>query len=213
MKKHKLVGLLAVVLGFALLLGSTAIGSNMGFKFVPVIPGAASGRNFNLSLPWNNNYTDAASLFDDIATYGAITQVLQVSPAFTLAGWTGPGSFSTDFPVSKGEAYIVTAAGPSNVNPVIVGSHDPNFTFSFPRGAYDAAAPYHQTYTDAATLFDAIAAVCPGKLNQVTQMSPAFSYASWTGPGSFSSNFALALGEGVIIETNAPCNGFTWAHY
>lgn len=206
MKKHKLVGLVAVALGLALLVGSGAIGSNMGFKFVPVIQGAKS---FNLSLPWNNNYTDAASLFDDINSYGAVARVTQVSPTFAAISWLG--TFGTDFAVAKGEAYVVTSVGPSNINPVIVGSHDPNFTFSFPSGAYNASAPYHQTYTDAATLFDAISATCPNKVTRVSQISPTFAVISWL--GTFGTNFSLDLGTGVVVSTNAACNGFTWAHY
>lgn len=209
MKKQLIRGLVAGVAGIVLLVGGVATASNMGFKFVPNIP--ANGA-FNLSLPWNNNYTDAASLFDDIATAGTIGQVTKFESNGSLSSWQGPGSFTTNFPVVKGEAYLVYG-GASVVNPVIVGSHDPNYTFTFAPGASNAAAPYHQTYVDAAGLFDAIAATCPGSLSQVTKFESNGSLSSWQGPGSFTTNFPLTLGEGVLVYTTANCSGFVWAHY
>lgn len=209
MKKQLIRGLIAGVAGIALLVGGVATASNMGFKFVPNIPANAA---FNLSIPWNNNYTDAASLYDDIATAGSIDRVTKFQNNSTLTSWLGPGSFTDNFPIVKGEAYIVYGGG-SIVNPVIVGSHDPNFTFSFPAGATNAASPYHQTYVDAAGVFDAIAATCPGNLERVSRFQSGSTLTSWLGPGSFTDNFPLTLGEGVIVFTTAACNGFVWAHY
>ncbi len=45
-------------------------------------------------------------------------------------------------------------AGPVSAA-VVVGSHDPNYTFSFTANqAFNAAAPYHQTFTKANALFN-----------------------------------------------------------
>lgn len=43
MRKHRTIwGLVAAVAGVTLLLGGVATASNMGFKFVPQVPGAKS---------------------------------------------------------------------------------------------------------------------------------------------------------------------------
>jgi len=202
----------AALAGVALLLGGVAVASNMGFKFVPVIPGAVGASAFNLSIPWNNNFTNAAALYDGIAAYGPVSSVQKFTPDSSLAGWTGPNSYSTNFTVAKGEAYIINGAGPGDVHPVIVGSHDPNFTMTFVAGATNASAPYHQTYVNAAGLFDAVKATCPN-LQSVQKFTPDSALAGWTGPNSYSTNFALDLGMGVIVNSTTQCAGFVWAHY
>jgi len=213
MKRNRTVwGLVAALAGVALLLGGVAVASNMGFKFVPVIPGAAVLNAFNLSLPWNNNFTNAASLFDGVAAYGPISAVQKFGADSSLAAWYGPGTFSNNFTINKGEAYIVSGAGPGDVHPVIVGSHDPNFTMTFVAGATNASAPYHQTYVNAAGLFDAVKATCPN-LASVQKFGADSSLAAWYGPVTYSNNFALDLGMGVIVNTTTQCAGFVWAHY
>jgi len=203
-------GLAAALAGVALLLGGVAVASNMGFKFVPVIPGTPGLNSFNLSLPWNNNFTDAAALFDAITAYGPISSVQKWGADSSLYAWLGPGSY-TNFPIQKGIAYIVNGAGPGDVHPVIVGSHDPNFTMTFVAGSTSASAPYHQTYVDAAGLFAAIKATCPN-LTSVQKWGADSSLYAWLGPGSYT-NFPLDLGMGVMVNTTTQCAGFVWAHY
>ncbi len=214
MRRNRTIwGLVAALAGFALLLGGVAVASNMGFKFVPNLPVGAGANQFNLSLPWNNNYTDAASLFNDLALYGGISNVTKFEENAVLTDWLGPGSFTVNFPITKGAAYIVGATGGLPVHPVIVGSHDPNFTFTFNAGTFNAAAPYHQTYVDAKDVFNAVAATCPGKVTAVSRFEAGATLTDWLGPGSFTVNFPLTLGEGVIINVNSSCAGFVWAHY
>ena len=205
MRKHRTVlGLVAAVAGIALLVGGVATASNMGFKFVPQIPSGL----FNLSLPWNNNYTDADSLFTDIA---GCDRVARVAPNGSFSSWLGFGVGGDNFPIVKGQAYLVDG-GASGNTPVIVGSHDPNFTFSFSPGLYNAAAPYHQTYTNADGVFVALQGTCPG-LNRVARIAANGSFSSWLGFGVGGDNFPLTLGEGVVVDVSAACSGFVWAHY
>lgn len=210
MKKHRTVwGLVAVVAGVALLLGGVATASNMGFKFVPQIPGTAGNNAFNLSLPWNNNYTDAKSLFNDLGA--GIQRVARLEANSKFTSWNGPNG-GNNFPIVKGSAYLVYGSG-AGQTPVIVGSHDPNFTFNFVAGqAYNAAAPYHQTLTDAKGLFNSIAAACPGAVQRVTKIGANSKFTSWNGPNG-GANFNLDLGMGVVVYTGAPCNGYVWPHY
>lgn len=164
---------------------------------------------FNLSLPWNNNYTDARSLFTDLGT--GIQRVSKLEANSKLTNWNGPGG-GTNFTIAKGSSYIVYGSG-SGQTPVIVGSHDPNFTFNFVANqAYNAAAPYHQTLTDARSLFNSINAACPNSMQRVTKIGANTKTVSWNGPGG-GSNFNLDLGMGVVIYTKANCNGYVWPHY
>lgn len=210
MKKHRTVwGLVAVVAGVALLLGGVATASNMGFKFVPQIPGTAGNNAFNLSLPWNNNYTDAKSLFNDLGA--GIQKVVKFEATSKYTTWAGP-SGGVNFPVVKGSSYIVFGSG-AGQTPVIVGSHDPNFTFNFTANqAYNAAAPYHQTLTDAKGLYNSIEASCPGSMSKLVKFGSNSKVVTWQGP-SGGVNFNLDLGMGVIVYTKAACNGYVWPHY
>lgn len=208
--KKQVWGYVAVIAGVALLVGGVATASNMGFKFVPQIPGASGNNAFNLSLPWNNNLPTLSSVFDDFAGQGqGVSRVTYFTSDQQFLDWTGPGS--SQFTLNKGDAVIVFGQN-SGQTPVVVGSHDPNFTFTFPAGALNASAPYHQTYTAAPALFDALTAHCgAGVIARVTKFTSDAQFLDWTGPGS--SNFGLDLGMGVIVFANSPCSGFVWAHY
>lgn len=210
MKKHRTVwGLVAAALGVTLLLVGVAIASNMGFKFVPQIPGTAGANAYNLSLPWNNNYTDANSLLTDIS--GA-QKVSQFAPNGVLVSWVS-GIGGNDFTIRKGEAYIVSG-GPSGAQPVIVGSHDPSFTFTFTAGqAFNASAPYHQTLTNANALYTSIQTACPGSAPKVSKFTSNGVLQSWLGDVGSGTNFDLQLGMGVIIVPKATCSGYVWPHY
>ncbi len=203
-------GLLAGIAGLALLMGGFAIASNMGFKFVPSVPG--SGNAFNLSLPWNNNYTDAKSLLTDVNDGGNdINSVGMITPDSTLTEWFGIGG--VNFTIRKGEAYTLVsrsdASGP--ITPVIVGSHDPNYsiTFSYALGqnAFNAAAPYHQTFTTAKALFDDMGAA---NVSSVAKFDPDLTLVEWFDIGGV--NFPLELGAGVVIYSKQEFT-YSWPHY
>lgn len=209
MKKHRTVwGLVAAALGVTLLLVGVATASNMGFKFVPQIPGTAGANAYNLSLPWNNNYTDANSLLTDMS--GTI-RVARFTPTGGLVNWLGAGG-GTNFTVTKGEAYIVYG-GSGGSQPVIVGSHDPSYTYTFTAGqSLNASAPYHQTLTSADGLFQSLTASCPNAISRVSKFSATGGLVNWLGSGG-GTNFSLDLGMGVIISAKANCSGYVWPHY
>lgn len=207
MTKRTVWGIAAVVAGLALVVSGVATASNMGFKFVPQIPGAAGANAFNLSLPWNNNYTDAKSLIDDIPGAEKVVRV-ESNGAFT--NWI-PGLGGTRFPIVKGDAYLVYGTG-AGQTPVIVGSHDPNFTFNFTPGLKNAGAPYHQTLTDARSLINSLNGHCSGAFDKVVRIEPTSAFTNWI-PGLGGTNFPLELGKGVLISATANCNGYVWPHY
>lgn len=207
--KKQVWGIVAVIAGLAVLVGGVATASNMGFKFVPSMQ---SGKAYNLSLPWNNNYTNAESIFSDV---GGLDRVARVTTSGGYSSWLGLGNGGDNFPVAKGEAYVLfTAAALLPPTPVVVGSHDPNYTYNFPTGAYNAAAPYHQTYQVAQDLFAALGTSCPTQLDRVARVDDdTAAFVSWLGLGNGGDNFPMTLGKGVVVFMTAPCNGFVWAHY
>lgn len=103
--RRTLWGLVAALAGIALLLGGVATASNMGFKFVPQIPGTVNANAYNLSLPWNNNYTNADSILKDVP---GLQRVARMEPNAKFTSWTG--SAGTNFPVVKGTAYVVVGS-------------------------------------------------------------------------------------------------------
>ncbi len=208
MKKSATWGVVVALAGVMILAGGLATASNMGFKFVPSV---GANQSFNLSLPWNNNYTDAKTLLDDMPN---IVRVTRFNPDSTLTDWFVGADPSAKYPIVKGSAYIATAGGSASTTAVVVGSHDPNFTFNFVAGqAYNAAAPYHQTLTNAKGLLDNINAFQAGSVGRVTKFEANGTLTDWFVGADPASNFALTLGMGVIIYPDANVNGYVWPHY
>lgn len=204
-KFRKARGWLTGLTGVALLLGGFALASNMGFKFVPNI---AAGGGFNLSLPWNNNYNTAKDLFDDISPQ----KVAKVESDSTFTEWFGPGG-GVDFPVAKGEAYFVTASSSGALTPVIVGSHDPNYTMSFTGGeGFNASAPYHQTLSSAKDLFIDMNTALSDTIQKLAKIESDSTFTEWFGPGG-GVDFALDLGMGVYVTASADTGAYAWPHY
>ncbi|NJN64383.1 MAG: hypothetical protein HC882_05520 [Acidobacteria bacterium] len=208
-RNSKVWGLLAGAAIVAMLVGGTAIASNMGFKFVPNV-GANSF--FNLALPWNQNYAQAKDLFDDLS--GTVT-LSKVNADGTLTNWFSGASTSQNYAITKAEAYIVEA-GPSGVNTaVIVGSHDPNYTVSFAAGGFsNAAAPYHQTFTRANQLYNDFGTQLGATaISNIAKVNTDGTRTIWFAGASSSQNFTLDLGMGVVVEANTGGSGYVWPHY
>lgn len=172
-----------VVGALLLIVGGTVIASNMGFKFVPNIPAGDNGIVYSLSLPLNNNYTDAQSLIADLRTNCPNVEYVQrVVPTGTGGSrrtWPGVGQGGTlqgNFNVAslKSEGYFLKLCG-TGANctgnavacntAVVVGSHDPAYGYSFtaavtgdyPSGRVNktnlVSIPYHTTATNANDLW------------------------------------------------------------
>ena len=208
-----LKGILAGLAGVALLVGGFATASNMGFKFVPNI---AANQAFNLSMPWNNNFTKANQLFNDLVGQDPDVQRLsKFNSNATLSSWLTGSLPSANFNVVKGESYIVRAgAGPVSAA-VVVGSHDPSFTFSFTANqSFNAAAPYHQTFTKVNQLFnDLNTRLGAGSISRVSKFNSNSTLSSWLSGSLPASNFNLDLGMGVVILPAQTKSGYVWPHY
>jgi hypothetical protein len=209
-----LKGILAGLAGVALLVGGFATASNMGFKFVPNV---AANQAFNLSVPWNNNFTKANQLFNDLDGQDAdLLRLSKFNANSTFLNWFAGAAPANNFNVVKGEAYILFAAATGPISSaVVVGSHDPNFTFSFTANqAFNAAAPYHQTFTRANQLFnDMNTRLGAGSIQRISKYNPNATFLNWFSGAAPANNFNLDLGMGVIIFPAQTKSGYVWPHY
>lgn len=207
---NKVQGLVAAAVGVALLAGGLATASNMGFKFVPNI---AANQFFDLSLPWNNNYAKASNLLSDLP--GA-NRVSRYNGSGSITDWFAGASSASNFSIIKGDAYIVRAGGSGVNTAVVVGSHDPAFTFAFTANQFrNASAPYHQTLTKASqVLNDMKTQMGANSVNRVSRYNGNGSITDWFSGASPASNFNLTLGMGVIVRGgSAGGSGYVWPHY
>ncbi len=213
MKKLSIRGVVAGLVGLGLLLGGVATASNMGFKFVPNV---GANQFFNLSLPWNNNYTKANGLFNDIkASAPTVGSVSKVQTNGKSLDWFAGAPPANNYTVAKGEAYVVKA-GSGGINSfVLVGSHDPNYTFSFAANQYfNAAAPYHQTFTKVNQLFnDLKTKLGANAIATVSKVQTNGKKLDWFNGAPPANNYNLDLGMGVIMKANTGGSGYVWPHY
>jgi len=199
-----------------LAVGGTVVASNMGFKFVPNLN--QTGKVFTLSLPLNNNYTDAGSVFNDLnaSCPGAAAKIERINPSAggtSRTTWVGFGSASDNFTLAKGAGLLVQVNSPCT-NFVVVGSHDPAYVYTFASAGgfnYLTDIPYHTTATVAGDLFTSIPSCA--KVERINVSAGGTSRTSWVGFGSASDNFNVAIGESYIIVVNTPGTTWTPSHY
>lgn len=224
MRKQTLIGL---ALGVSLLLAAGGLfASNMGFKLnYPLITGdggvtSASGTN-TLALPFNQqtDLVDAFDLIQDINTTagsGAVVQLVEFLPA---SDGLNPydGQSGSAFPLTPAQAYQVQVN--TNVNYIIVGSHDPglvvNLTAPGPNSASGTnfyAYPYHSVAADAFELITEInSAAGSNAVVQIVEFLPA---SDGLNPydGVAGSAFPLVPGQGYQVQVASNVS-FVPAHY
>ncbi|MGA9753093.1 MAG: hypothetical protein WBS54_15025 [Acidobacteriota bacterium] len=198
---------LSLILGTMLmmLIGTVAIGSNMGFKIV--IP-LVTGTNNYISLPYYTQYTDAYSLAIDIKGSDTTTATVNRWDPTTkqVQYWNsnGRGSANGDFMVTGGEGYWVTITSAKTTPWIVVGSHNPSLVIHLVTGTNNyISVPYHTTQTTAYGLAVEIkgqsaATVTANRWNTTTRQ---VEYWNSNGRGSAGGNFAITPGEGYWITT------------
>lgn len=190
-----------------------AVASNMGFKFVPnITQNGGPNEQYTISLPLNNNYTNAASLLSDIPVGCNGTGVVRIAPSVggsVKQGWLAPG-FGVNFPVAKGEGYLVETT--SNCTSwVIVGSHDPAYVYNFGGGVQTfASIPYHTTATVANDLLVSVGPNASGVIRIAPSVGGSVKQ-GWLAPG-FGVNFPVTIGEAYLVEVTS-ATAWTPAHY
>ena len=191
-----------------LAVGGTVVASNMGFKFVPNID--QSGKTFTISLPLNNNYTNADSVFQDMSASGCTPQLVERIEPSSGGGlrhdWNGTGD---NFTLVKGEGLIVVVSG-TCTSWTIVGSHDPAYVYTFAQSGknYLTDIPYHTTATTANDLFTSIPSAV--LIERITPTAGGGVRQSWNSTGD---NFNVKIGESYIVVVGTAGTTWTPSHY
>jgi hypothetical protein len=207
MKRNgKFWGLVAGVAALALLVGGTAVASNMGFKFVPSI---GSNEFFNLSLPWNNNYNKANELFNDLGA----SVLTKFNADGSVVDWNAGAQPFSNYDIIAQEAYLVQAAGAIESS-VIVGSHDPNATVSIAGNEFfNYSHPYHSTLTKANELFNDFNSSSASAVSVITKYNADGTVTDWNAGAQPFANFDLTLGMGVLVQAGDGLSGYVAPHY
>lgn len=204
MKTRKTV--LTLSLALVLVVGGLVVASNMGFKYVPNLNTA--GKDFWLSVPYNNNYTVADDVCSDLGPNATIVSRFDTATSIRQ-DWTCP--FGNNFAVTSGEGLFVRVSGPAT--PTVVGSHDPSLTI--PQGGFTVAGsdwylsiPYHTT----AAVADDICTEVGPTATIVSRFDTATGIRQdWTCP--FGNNFSINIGEALAVRVSSPTAAFQPAHY
>ncbi len=212
----------ALLSAAALLIGSSAFASNMGFKLVYPLTQAGAGNDGTniVSLPYFNSFASqtAAGAFADmpastlsIARWNPATRGLD---ACTAAGCGGFGD--VNFALTKGESYVVNVG--TTANWTIVGSHDNAAAVSLTAagagndGTNMVSVPYHTNKTNAAGIFGEL----PASTLSIARWNPAtrgLDACTAAGCGGFGDvNFSITIGEGYVINVGTTAS-WTPAHY
>lgn len=211
MKKfHGFRGIAVGLVAVALLLGGVATASNMGFKFVPNIGANAV---FNLALPWNNNYTKANELFNDLPGAERVSKVKADNTG--SVDWFSGQSNNFNFDVIKAEGYKVFAGASGVTTAVIVGSHDPNYSLNFTANeVFNLGAPYHGTHSKANELFNDLNTQTGDGIDRIAKVkSDNTGNIDWFSGQSNTFNFTIELGEAVITFAGSGGGPYNYPHY
>ena len=225
---RKSVFLVAAVGLAAVLVAGGLFASNMGFKLNYLLegPGTTATGTTLMSLPYNpqTNITDADLLLQDINAVAGGSVVGSVSKwdrsSDGLIFYTG---FSgTNFSIVPEESYFVSVN--TNVNYIIVGSHNPGLGLTFygpgsttpdgvsATGTNSFSYPYHSTLTLAGELITEINAVGGGAVASVSAWDKnsdgLIFYTGFSG-----TNFALIPGEGYLVAVGGDVTGYLPSHY
>ncbi len=217
MKKRN-VAVVAIAIA-ALLVAGSLTASNMGFKLNRVLNGTASsksGTNY-VALPFNKQVglSTAGDLIADIEATGADVAEIQkyVNVDDSFVGYNG--SSGADFGLTKDAGYIV--AMNTDVNYIIVGSHDPghvvafNGTGSSKSGTNYYAVPYHTTATSAGDLIAEIETTVGADVAEVQKyVNVDDSFVGYN--GSSGADFDLSPGQSYVVSMNTDVS-FTPSHY
>ncbi|MGC8762219.1 MAG: hypothetical protein ACP5VN_01075 [Acidobacteriota bacterium] len=198
MRTRVLLALTALLMA---IIGTAAIGSNMGFKIS--IPLTAGTTKF-VSIPYNNSYTNADSLRSDInASIGGTCTVYNYNGSIWQR-WAGGGLGQVNFTIEPGKGYRVLPAASGTW--VVVGSHDPNLAISFQAGVTNfVSVPYHTTATNADTLRN--------EINTATGTTVTLYFYNgtiwqrWAGGGLGQVNFTIVPGNAIRV---LPAGTGTW---
>lgn len=199
-----------------LLVGVTAMSSNMGFKIsIPLT--AASGTHDGLnwvSLPYYCSYADADAMFNDIPGCNVVSRYDPTTGAYLLYDafiFTDNFAVAPGGELDQGVAFQVMVG--ADTPWVVVGSHAPSkqIPLTAASGTHDGlnwvSIPYHTTRVDADGLFNEIP-----NCNLVSRYDPTTGAYLLYDAFIFTDNFPITAGVGIQVMVGADTN-WTPAHY
>lgn len=225
MSKKNMFAVIAVAV-LAIVAAGGILASNMGFKLnYPLTRDAAgggvgSGRN-TLALPYfrQTGVNTAYELMLDIGG-GTVSSVGSVSrynePTDTFAAYTGRMGAGAPFALAAGDSHLI--AMNSNVNYIVVGSHNPALTTSLDgpgigSGRNFFGPPYNITSTNAYGLILDIGGGTVSAVGSVSRFNkPTDTFAAYTGRMGAGAPFALVPGEGYLVAMNSTV-AYIASHY
>lgn len=213
MRTKILVALVAVAM---LVVGITAVGSNMGFKIsIPLTAASGTHDGINwVSLPFYCSYADADAMFNDIPGCVEVDRYDPTTSSYLLYdGFIFMDNFAVapGGELDQGAAFLIKVG--ADTPWVVVGSHAPSkqVPLTAASGTHDGinwvSIPYHTTKTDADGLFNEISGCV-----EVDRYDPTTgAYLLYDG-FIFLDNFPVTAGVGIIAKVGADTN-WTPAHY
>lgn len=185
------------------LLVGVVYASNMGFKLVFGLAhtGGLPANDFSVSIPFNTPFNVANDIYQAAPGAAFVARLNAASNTFTI--WVPlPGNFANNFPVAKGEGYLIRIPGGTSTSITLVGSHDPAFTYNFNIAGRDflISIPYHTTWQVAQDLYKATP-----NASAVTKLNPSTNtFTIWTPlPGNAANNFPIVIGEAYRVRVSA----------
>lgn len=203
---------LIVGLAVALATVGVATASNMGFKFVKAYLALP---NINtVTLPYfQSQFANADAVWSDLPNLTpGVDEVTRLTTSSLSETWTGSfgagGSGGTNFALEVGRPLFIKKQ--SAGNHVIVGSHNPAFSFSLLAlpSINPISLPYHATYLDADDVWLDLPNLIPGT-TEVFHFTPSNISETWTGSfgsgGAGGTNFPIVIGEAIVVKGTGAC--------
>jgi hypothetical protein len=197
--------LLTMTLGLVLLAGGLVLGSNMAFRYKASFQ--VPDRDYWLSLPYHNEYTEAQDICRTIGPGASLVSRFDTQKQ-VRQDWTCP--WGRNFDLTPGEGLFVRVSDPAS--PIFTGHHDPNLRipvsgFVHPGRDYYLSLPYSTRAEVANDLCQEVPyAVLVTRFDSQSGIAH-----SWTCP--WGNNFSIETGEAFRIRVNKPSGGFIPAHY
>jgi hypothetical protein len=126
----------------------------MGYKLVFQLAhtGTLTANDFSVSVPFNTPFATANDIFQAAPGASFVARLNASSNTFTI--WF-PLQGNVDFPVTKGEGYLIRIPSGTSTSITLVGSNDPAFTYNFNIAGRDflISIPYSTTWQVAQDVF------------------------------------------------------------
>lgn len=205
MRTRLIIALLTILI---LAIGITLSSSNMGFK---ISFSLVANRQKVVSLPYYNNYTNAASLRNDIVNAGGTGVAVYNYNGTSWQRYAGGGPGQINFNINPSLGYMVVSTTDVS-NWIVVGSHNPNLTISLTANQQKViSVPYHTTLTTAAQLRNEFNVL--GGTGVAVYNYNGSTWQRYAGGGPGQVNFSLTPGLAYMVVSTTNTSPWLPPHY